>query len=308
MSTRTPAQKRANAHMQTRRRRLQALGQWKQPFVDAQPVRDHVNRMRAAGMPIRALEKRLGLSAHHLDHLLFGSNGFPPGEKFETEPAELILAFWPTLDDLPDPSRVDATGTLRRVQAMETRGFPRAAMARQLGFRKTYFQKAVASDKGTARMARAVRGLYGMWWDADPSAHDVPDWVAERTRRAADRQGFHGPLAWDDDTIDDPTAVPQTDAPAPAATDGENLAARWLMGESVILGRTERREVLQHLFEWTTDTTEQIAARLEMTPEAAERQWHRLQQRAAADGRRLWRRAWAYRDKNLTKNEMGEAA
>ncbi|MEV5703122.1 hypothetical protein AB0L55_37280 [Streptomyces anthocyanicus] len=308
MSVRTPAQKRANAHMQARRRRLQALGQWQQPFVNAQPVRDHVNRMRAAGMPIRALEERLGLSAHHLDHLLFGSNGLPPGEKFEKEPAELILAFWPTLNDLPGPSRIDAAGTQRRVQALETRGFPRAAMARQLGFGKTYFQKAVASEKVTARVARAVRDLYGMWWNADPCKHGVPAWVADRTRRAADRQGFYGPLAWDDDTIDDPTAVPQTDAMAPAASDGENLAARWLMGESVILSRAERNEVLQYLFEWTTDTTAQIAARLEMSPEAAERQWHRLQQKATADGRRLWRRAWAYRDKDLTKNEMGEAA
>jgi hypothetical protein len=80
------------------------------------------------------------------------------------------------------------------------------------------------------------------------------------------------------------------------------------MGEAVILGRDDRREVLQHLYEWTNDTTADIAARLDMTPEAAERQWHRLQEKAKADGRRLWRRVYVPRERNLKQNEMGEAA
>jgi hypothetical protein len=273
--------------------------------VAAQPVRDHVNKIRAAGMPLRALETHFGLSAHHLDHLLWGSEGSGPALKVRTETAQMVLSYWPKLDDFPDQARIDPTGTRRRIEALQVRGFNMIAVAGRCGIPSRYFQKAMVAPKVTARIARAVRDVYGLWWDADPMDHGVKDWVADRTRRAAQRRGWHGPLAWDDDTIDDPAAVPQTDAPAPAVTEGGNLAARWLLGESVILGRDDRREVLAHLFEWTSQTSEEIAAQLDMTPDAAERAWHRIQTKAAADGRRMWRRVYTPR---VRQNEMEEAA
>ncbi|GAA3590999.1 hypothetical protein [Streptomyces osmaniensis] len=304
MSATSYAQRVAHSRWRRRRGELIAAGQW-MPFVAAGPVRDHVNKIRAAGMPVRALEQHFEMSAHHLDHLLWGSEGSGPGEKVRTETARMLLAYWPTLDHFPDSARIDPTGTRRRIEALQVRGFNLIAVAGKCGMPARYFQKAMCADKVTARMARAVRDVYGAWWDADPLEHGVLDWVAGRTRRAAERQGWYGPLAWDDDTIDDPTAVPQTDAVQPLAAEGEDVAARWLMGESVILGRSARREVLQHLFEWTSDTTEEIAARLEMTPEAAERAWHRQQAKAAAEGRRVWRRVYTPR---IKQNDMEEAA
>lgn len=301
------AQKVARSRWRSRREQLIASGQWK-PFVAAQPVRDHVNRVRAAGMPIWAIEQHFGMAAHHLDHLLWGSEGHGPGNKVRTETAQLLLAYWPALDDFPDPARIDPTGTRRRLEALHVHGFNLIAIARKTGIAARYFQKAVHGDRVTARLARAVRDVYGVWWNADPRDHGVKEWVVDRTRRAAQRKGWYGPLAWDDDTIDDPRAVPQTDAVEPAATEGGNVAARWLLGESVVLDREARREVLQHLFEWTNDTTDEIAERLEMTPEAAERAWGRMKERAAAEGRRLWRRAYVPRERDLTQNEMEEAA
>jgi hypothetical protein len=274
-------------------------------------VRDHVNKLRAAGMPLWAIEQRFGMSANHLDHLLWGSWGesrFGPSAKVRTETAQMLLAYWPVLDDFPDQARIDSTGTRRRLQALQVRGFNLAAVARKTGNPVTYFQKAVNKEKVTARLARAVRDVYGIWWNADPIEHGVKEWVAERTRHAARRAGWYGPLAWDDDTIDDRSAVPQTDAVPPVATEGGNVAARWLMGEAVILDRDARREVLQHLFEWTNDSTAEIAAQMEMTPVAAERQWERMKERAAAEGRRLWRRVYVPRERDLTQNEMEEAA
>ena len=304
----TPALRSASARWQARKRRLVGCGQW-QPFVDAEPVRSHLKAVMATGMPIWAVCERLGLPHESsLQHVLYGRGDYGPGEQVRRETAELVLAYWPALADFPNAARIDATGTRRRLEALAVRGWSRAQVAAKIGMGTVAFRKAVNKDRVTARLARQVSEVYDAWWDQDPLEHGLSRNGVARVRSEAARSGYVGPLAWDDDTIDDPTAVPQTDALAPAASDGENLAARWLMGESVILSRAERNEVLQHLFEWTTDTTAQIAARLEMSPEAAERQWHRLQQKAAADGRRLWRRAWAYRDKDLTKNEMGEAA
>jgi hypothetical protein len=310
MSTRhaTPALRSASARWQARKRRLVAYGQW-QPFVDAAPVREHLKAVMATGMPIWAVCERLGLPHESsLQHVLYGRGGYGPGEQVRRETAELVLAYWPALSDYPDASRIDPTGTRRRVEALGVVGWSRAQIAGRAGMTEMAFRKACRKERVTAWLARKVVEVYDACWNQDPVECGVSLNAAARVRAAAVRAGWHGPLAWDDDTIDDPTAVPMTDAPEPVATEGGNVAARWLMGESVILDRAAKKEVLEHLFEWTLDTTEQIAARLEMTPEAAERQWHRLQEKAAADGRRLWRRVWAYRDKDLTKNNMEEAA
>jgi DNA-directed RNA polymerase specialized sigma24 family protein len=162
----------------------------------------------------------------------------------------------------------------------------------------------------SARLARRVAGVYDQYWMDRPEDHGVPQHVADRVRRHAASQGFHGPLTWDDDTIDDPKAEPQMDAAEPVAVEGENLADRWLMGESVILSTTaDRDKALIHLFEWTTLTPAQIAERLEMAEAAAEQVWFRHRWKCRAEGRPVpWRRRWELRDKNLTKNDLEEVA
>lgn len=308
MSTRTPSQKAAGAYMQARRRRLQALGQW-QPYVDAEPVRQHLRKVNATGMSYVAIAERLGLpQSNSLQHVLWGRGTPEPGQKVSRETAELVLAFWPSLEDFPDAALIDATGTRRRVEALAVRGWARHLIASRVGVDVKYFRKAVGRPRVSARLARGVVEAYDAWWDQDPLEHGVPWSSVSRVQADAVRGGFHGPLAWDDDTIDNPCAVPLTDAVQPVATEGGNVATRWLMGESVVLGRDDRREVLQHLYEWTNQTTAEIASQLDMTPAAAERQWERMKERAVAEGRRLWRRVYVPRERDLTQNEMEEAA
>lgn len=308
MSTRTASRRAASAHMQARRRRLKALGQW-QPYVDAEPVREHLRKVNAEGMPFRAISERLGLPHDSsLQHLMWGRGQWGPGEKVKRETAELILAYWPSLDDFPEHAMIDATGSHRRIQALAVRGWSRNSVARHIGMRQDNFRDAIKQGRVTARLARRVAAAYDELWDQDPLEHGISLNSVSRTRGAAQRAGWCGPLAWDDDRIDDPFAMPQTDAAMPVVTEGGNVAARWLMGEAVILGREDRREVLRHLFEWTNDTPEEIAARLDMSPEAASRTWERIKAAAAADGRRLWRRVYVPRERTLKRHEMGEAA
>lgn len=261
-------------------------------------------------MPEKAVARRLGLPHGTFSNVMRGTNGLPPGSKIRRETAEIVLAYWPSLADFPDISSIDSTGTYRRVQALATLGWARARLAVELEMSVANFKARLRGRGGrvSARFARMVASLYDRLWDQRPESHGVPGWIADRVRRCAAEDGWSGPLAWDDDTIDDPSAVPQTDAVQPVATEGGNVSDRWLMGESVILGRIDRREVLAHLYEWTNDTTAEIAARLEMSPEAAERQWERLKERAAGDGRRLWRRVYVPRERDLKQTEMEEAA
>lgn len=308
MSTRTRSRS-ADAHMQARRRRLKAMGKWQSPYVDAEPVREHLRKVNAAGMPYWAICEQLGLPHESsLQCLVWGRGPYGPSQKVSRETAELVLAYWPTLDHFPDSALIDRIGSLRRVQALAVQGWSRNQVARQIGMREDNFRKAISQDRVTVRIARRVAAAYDVLWNKDPMDHGGSLNAVSRVRAGATRAGWYGPLAWDDDTIDNPQAVPQTDAVEPVATEGGNVAARWLMGESVVLRMDDRREVLQHLFEWSNDTTAEIAARLEMTPSAAERQWERIKEKAAEEGRRVWRRAYIPRERELKQNEMGEAA
>jgi hypothetical protein len=286
-----------------------AYGQW-EPFVAAEPVRAHLRAMMAEGMPIAAVCERLGFPhTSSLQHLLYGRGSYGPGQQVRRETAELVLSYWPSLGDYPDGARIDPTGTGRRVQALAVRGWPRHWMATRIGMSATFFKKALHHDRVTARMARAVVALYDEYWNQDPLDHGLLSRSVDRVKADAGRAGWHGPLAWDDDTIDDPQAMPATDADVPVATEGGNVADRWLMGESVILTREARREVLQYLLEWTGDTPEEIAVRLEMSLDAMWQTWSRLKKQARQEGRpEPWRRVYVPRERDLKQNEMGAAA
>lgn len=310
MSGTTLSERTATAHMQRRRRRLKALGEWQDPFVDAEPVRQHLKKINAAGMPVRAICEQLGLPHESsLQCVLWGRGAYGPSQQIRRETAELVLAYWPSPDHFPDTALIDATGTRRRVQALAVRGWSYSAVARHVGMWKESFRKAIKQRTVTARLARAVRDVYDALWNQDPLEHGVSLNAVSRVRASAAREGWSGPLAWDDDTIEDPAAVPLTDAETPAATEGGNLAARWLMGESVILDRPARDEVITHLYEWTNDTTAEIAERLEMTPCAVEQVWNRIKRKAReAGGPVPWRRVYVPRERTLKKNDMEEAA
>lgn len=309
----TKEEKAAHARWAVKRRRLVDRGQW-QPFVPAEPVRAHLRKIQATGMPLRTVSERTGLTHTAIHYVLWGDVRHGPGERVRSETAEAVLAYWPTLGDFPDHARIDPAGTIRRVEALETLGFGRMLMAEKIGMPKCSFSRALKADRITAQVARAVAALYDGWWNRVPEECGVLLWVADRTRRSAKARGLVGPLAWDDDTIDDPAAVPQVDAPTPAPSSGPDVAARFLMGESVILDAAGRREVITHLMEWTEQTPEQIGELLEMTGDTVSRSWERIKSRSrTAGGRELRRRVFVAsvpdrRNKNLTRVEMESAA
>ncbi|MGW2384345.1 hypothetical protein [Streptomyces sp. NPDC001658] len=256
-----------------------------------------------------ALAARLDLPSGAFKNLMRGANGRPPGRTVRRETAEAVLGYWPCLEDFPDTALIDATGTRRRAQALAVLGWSGGRLAPQVGMFKDNFNTCLRGERVSARFARKVAGLYDLLWTQRPEDHGVPPGVASRVRSRAASAGFYGPLAWDDDTIDDPKAVPMTDASAPAATEGGNLADRWLLGESVVLDAAARKQVIRHFFEWTELTVEQIAARLEMTPAAVDQAWNRVKKQARLEGSPVpWRRTYALRDKDLDQKDVQEAA
>lgn len=255
----------------------------------------HLRYLEANDMSHGQIGKSAGVAQSTVSQLVSGQR-----KSLLSSTARKLLAV--EITDRTETCMVSAVGAMRRVRALYWMKHRSQSIASATGLHEDTVLGLARGRWERTTMARvtAVCRAY------DELAMRYGDSL--RAHQFAVENGWHGPLAWDDDTIDDPAAIPVTDAVEPIATEGGNVAARWLMGESVVLDRKARDEVLQHLFEWTNDATGQIAARLDMTPEAAERKWHRIKKQAELEGRRVWRRAYVPRERTLKQNEMEEAA
>jgi len=105
-----------------------------------------------------------------------------------------------------DAARVDATGTRRRLRALVAAGWPNVTLAAEMGYPKAVFSCLLADGQGlvAAVTARRVQELFTRLQLATP-----PDIAAlRRSRLRGCRHGWPPPLAWDEDSIDDPDTQP----------------------------------------------------------------------------------------------------
>lgn len=98
------------------------------------------------------------------------------------------------------PRLVDSAGTCRRLRALMAIGWPKAHLAARLGVSTVRVDRLLADRSVRRPTAGRVRDLYAALADtAGPSAY---------TSGHARSRGYIPPVGWDDDTIDDPAALP----------------------------------------------------------------------------------------------------
>lgn len=287
----TTAASRADA--ERRLDRLSGTPRAATPAVLAKVLK-HLRQLASSDMSHAEIAKASGTSQSTVSQLLSGQR-----KALMSSTATKLLRVRPT--DRSATCMVSAVGAMRRLRALYWMGHGARVISSRTGLQSDTVMLLARGMRARTTAARfdAVRRVY------DDLAM-VPG-LAEQPRAFAVERGWLGPLAWDDDTIDDPRAEPMVDAVAPVATEGENVAARWLMGESVVLSPDDKHEVLLHLFEWSTFSPGQIAARLEMSESAAEQTWFRHKKKLRNAGQPVpWRRRWDVRVKDLTKNQMNE--
>lgn len=182
----------------------QATGRW-QPWSDAQPVREHVEKLRASGIGIEAISVMAGVADTTVSGVIYDGR-----DRVRTRVAEKILAVQPSLDALPDRVKVDSTGTRRRIQALIVIGWTPNSIASRLGFERQTIRKILNGTLVRASTARAVRVLYDQLWDTFPPNEARYERASvSRARNFAAAQGWVSALAWDEHTIDDPKAKPK---------------------------------------------------------------------------------------------------
>jgi transcriptional regulator with XRE-family HTH domain len=192
-------------------RRQQAYGRW-QPWVDAEPARRHVRHLKKSGLGYRRIAELSGTTGPLIFRLLHGtkSTGKPPTRSLRAATAARILAVQPVLDVIAEGAKIDATGTRRRLQALVAAGWTQSRIAEQLGMTPGTLSTVIRSARTTGKTARAVAGLYERMWNlVPPQGTALERGAVKRARAIAARYSWAPPLAWDDETIDDPAAEPE---------------------------------------------------------------------------------------------------
>lgn len=108
----------------------------------------------------------------------------------------------------PEQEWATHVGVSRRLQALMTLGWSARDLAERTGLTEWYVQNLrndVKHPKVRRETWQTIAAVYDALWDKpSPSAQ------ASRTRGRARHFGYLPPLAWDDETIDDPHAQPAT--------------------------------------------------------------------------------------------------
>lgn len=196
----------ANNTAEGHRRKEQAYGRW-QPYVDAQPTRNHVEQLRATGMGLKRIAAVSGVPHGALAKLVYGdrTRGLAPSKRVRPATAAAILAVTPALEHLGERVVVDSTGTRRRVQALIALGWSMSELARRLDRLPTNFARVVHAPTCSASTARKVRALYAeLWMTPPPETTHRQRIAASRARNLAAQKRWPPPLWWDDEDLDNP--------------------------------------------------------------------------------------------------------
>lgn len=192
----------ADAHYRYMSRYRLDLQRGQRRRVPAAPARARVHALLDAGWSRSQIATTTGCSARGVSALARGHvNDVSP----LTERRILALPVGPP----PTPPYVDATGTMRRLQALVAIGHPMVNIAAAIGTHHSALSRIANGELDQIRSSTAnttARVYRQLALTAGTSA---------RARNHAARRGWHGPMAWDEHTIDEPAAQPETDTSEP---------------------------------------------------------------------------------------------
>lgn len=221
-------------------------------IVPPGPAQGHVRDLVTnGGLTIRGIAEAAGVAAFIISEL---NRGIKKSLHRDTEAAILAVTPEAVLNRSNPEGFVPNIGGRRRLQALMAMGWRHQDLAPLLGLNTSN----IVHQPGewfTKSRHDAIKELYDRLWDKRGPASLVS---LNRIAKA----GYAPPLAWDDESIDDPKAVPAT-AVKPKLTDTRSYRSA-----------AECAEDAEFLISSGEDF-DAIAARLEMSPEALERALYR---------------------------------
>jgi hypothetical protein len=171
--------------------------------IDSTPVVAHLRALLDSGMGRAEITRRARLHGTNLARLL-------TRQQLTVAPAVAarVYAVRPAPITTQPVGEVPATGTRRRIQALMAVGWHQGAIAREAGLAPCVIGRILDHAPRCFAQTRAkVADAYDRLWDQTPPP--TRSHLDSRARNTAARNGWPAPMAWDDDTIDNPDAQPQ---------------------------------------------------------------------------------------------------
>ncbi|MFL0579451.1 hypothetical protein [Dietzia sp. 179-F 9C3 NHS] len=185
-------------------------GRWESSYVDGHKAQQHLRQLVAAGMPLRHIAARLGTSDCVVQriHAHPGGDGFVISRRHATNLLALSIdSVHLGYRDAPDDAVVNGVGSRRRLQALVAAGWPQTDLAQRCNWAYNHLNWFLNQEHAglTAAAARRIAAVFN-----DLQLQQGP---SRRAQRLAERRGWQPALAWEEDSIDDPDAVPHTSSP-----------------------------------------------------------------------------------------------
>lgn len=180
---------------------------------EAVPAIARLHAAHAAGLTCRQLSEHLNLSYSYVSHLVNGANKAMSRYVF----ARIMGAVWPEPERAAGRcrggTRVNSAGTLRRLVALNSVGFSYRWMSKRVGIADSQLANYVRGERAVNSISRDtaedIKALYDKYRDQDPATLGMHAQQISSLIRKHQRLRSPGPMCWDDDTIDDPDAIPQ---------------------------------------------------------------------------------------------------
>ncbi len=208
----------------------------RRPLVDPAPVCAHLKALSSAGIGYRRVASLAGVSTRTLWRILY------QGSRPTQATAAMLLAVHAGAG--PAEKWAPAIGSTRRLQALRALGWSVDYLSARLDMTTTAVSQLALERRTNTFRSTAVKvnALY-----ADLSMTFPPMSPAEeRNRGFARRRGWFPPLAWDDETLDDPAALPCLLPPLePVDRDLELLVQHIVAGHDVKPTPAARREIVR---------------------------------------------------------------
>ncbi len=185
---------------------------------DAVAARNHLALCKLSGMTVDRIAELGGVSASSVCQFLRGTRSrsgvWEPVTHVHAETAEIYRAI--PVEEAPPKggALMDPTGTRRRLQGLFYEGFSIRTLAREHGgttYQRLHVEMTNSRDGKFVRACtvREIKALADRLSGKDPRDFGGRPEDITRTRNAARRHDYAPLICWDDDTIDDPDAIPE---------------------------------------------------------------------------------------------------
>lgn len=209
----TPAQARKRNQARTKKTQyLKSIGQGVR--VDPAPAVAHIKALHDKGMSFQQMVDQSGLGKTTLQDLARGRRSDSAGGKPLGEMDRRVIEVALMIRYIPEGgygSLVDPVGVRRRLRALFYDGFSGPFLADRLGWtvQRVHLVTNGKSDEHHHSTVGLVRGVYENLQGVDPRSVGVNANARSRARNLAADRDWAPSYCWDDDTIDDPAAIPE---------------------------------------------------------------------------------------------------